>query len=112
MAYGLFEKTPYASSAFQETQLSGWSQLSDEEQVKYDARKAEARDRGIPDVYDEPGYQTDHATGKTRKRWDRLELNEHERKWLESNTTDSIERIRRRGPGRDEQALAGAHFDG
>ena len=34
MAYGLFEKTPYASSAFQETQLSGWSQLSDEDQRK------------------------------------------------------------------------------
>lgn len=105
MAYGLFEKTPYASSAFQETQLTGWSQLSDEDQVKYDAMKAEARDRGVPDVYDEPGYKTDPATGKTRKYWDRLELNEHERKWLESNTTDSIERIRRRGKGRDEQAL-------
>lgn len=105
MAYGLFERTPFASSAYQETQLSGWSQLSDEDQVKYDAAKAEARDRGIPDVYDEPGYRTDPDTHKTRKRWNLLELNEHEKKWLESNTTESIDRIRSRGANMDREAL-------
>lgn len=105
MAYGLFEDSPRTGEAYQETQLSGWSQLSDEDQTAYDAAKSEARKRGVPDVYDEPGYETDPKTRKTRKRWDLLELNDAERKWSESNSTESIDRIRNRGAKMDRQAL-------
>lgn len=105
MAYGLFDKTPYSSSAYQETQLSGMRDLTADEQTAYDAMKAEARDRGIPVEQDEEGYVTDRKTGKTRVRWDALSLSEAERKWAESNSTESIDKIRNRGANMDRQAL-------